>query len=990
MQKRTQNKGYFFRILRGVLLITLLFCCVMNTKGISYLFSASSGAFTPNASSTTIHAAGVDDALSAAINIGFTFKFGGCTTTNYTQVMVSSNGWMTLGSGATGNQATNSMSWEVYGPLLAPLWDDLKVGTGGSVNYILTGSAGNRVFTVEWLNMKWYYSAASNVISFQVKLYEQNGKIEFIYRQESGSVTSGSASIGINGGVTGDYYSLNNSGTSPSAVYGTATNNINTKPATGQVYTWELPTTMTYVSCAATQASIADTYQGYNNQEILCLPIVISGGCTPFDLTQISINMTGTTSIADVTNIDVYYTGTTPSFAASTLFGSVVPGAGILLINGTQTLQNGTNYFWIVYDLSSTAVIGDVLDAQCTQITMTFPGGTHTPTMSDPAGSRPIVVAPASFSKWIEMGWARSVIESSDGKIVWAGLTNNSYSSGSSDAYIVKASTDLSTIEWTAVIGTASSSDYIEDIAETADGYVAVGYSNMAGGPAGYNIMVTKVSLTGVHQWTRLIGTASTDYGYGITKTSDGNIAVCGYEGSSSDGYFAKINNSTGVIMAEKTINSTGTLYLYDIIQTSDGGFLIVGKANGGDFYMVKLKSDYTLDWGRRWDGGSTDELKFVTENAANDYTVAGSTSSYGAGSSDGYVMRFTWNGSSPNVAWVETIGSASRNTFNDGYRIADGYIFTGITTRLGDDLNDEAFISRISLTGSNVFMKSIGTTNAGEDEEGYGISPLSDGSILVAGLHNSGAANFYMVKMSGGGFSCATVQDNGGITTLVAPSFSTDGSVSSPFGFSSGTPAPILNAGGVIAPDGCLILPVEMLYFMGVHKPEGNLLTWATASESNNKSFIVERSQDMINWTVIGAVAGAGNSSVVNEYSFTDTEEYSGIVYYRIRQNDFDGQVSYSRIIHIDSDGHDFSMDDIQIYPNPSSGIFSVLYSAPLTDCQVEVFNLAGQKMTDSYISESENMSEIDIRNLADGVYLLKVSCKEGVVCQRIIKSNQ
>lgn len=989
MQKRIQNIGYFSRTLKSVLLIILFFCCVFETKGISYLFSASSGAFTPNASPTTIHAAGVDDAYSAAINIGFSFPFGGCTTTNYTQVIVSSNGWMTLGTGATGSQSTNNMSWSSYGPLLAPLWDDLKVGTGGSVNYKLTGSAGNRVFTVEWLNMKWYWSSASNVISFQVKLYEQNGKIEFIYRQESGSVTSGSASIGINGGVSGDYYSLNNSGTSPSAVYGTATNNINTKPATGQVYTWELPTTMTYVSCAATQASTADTYQGYNNQEILCLPIVISGGCTPFDLTQIAINMTGTTSIADVTNIDVYYTGTTPSFAASVLFGSVVPGAGTLLINGTQTLQNGTNYFWIVYDLSSTAVIGDVLDAQCTQITMTLPGGTQTPTVSDPAGSRPIVVAPASFSKWIEMGWARSVIESSDGNIVWAGLTNNTYSSGNSDAYIVKTNTDLSVIEWTSVIGTASSSDYIEDIVETSDGFVAVGYSNMAGGPAGNNIMVTKVSLTGVHQWTRLIGTASNDYGYGITKTTDGNIAISGYEGSSSDGYFAKINNSTGVIMAEKTINSTGTLYLYDIIQTSDGGFLIVGKANGGDFYMVKLKSDYTLDWGRRWDGGNTDELKFVTENAANDYTVAGTTYSYGAGSSDGYAMRFTWNGSSPVVSWVEAIGSASKNTFNDGFKTTDGYIFTGITTRLGDALNDEAFISKISLNGSNVFMKSVGTTNAGDDEEGYGISPLSDGSILVAGLHNSGGiANFYMVKMSGGGFSCATVQDNGGITTLVAPSFTTDGSVSSPFGFSYGTPSPTFNTGGVIASDGCLILPVEMLYFKGVHTPEGNLLSWATASETNNNFFTIECSQDLQNWNNVGFIAGAGNSSVVNQYSFTDAEEYTGIVYYRIRQTDYDGQNSYSDIIHIDSDGQGFSIDDIHICPNPSAGVFSVLFSAPVTDCRIEVCNMAGQTLMKDFISESENKSEIDIRNLSDGVYLLKVSCKEGVVCQRIIKS--
>src|SRR5882724_8974521 len=65
-----------------------------------------------------------DEALSPAINIGFPFSYA-CNT--YTQFMVSSNGWMSLGSSATGPMPNNALTTTGQGPILAPLWDDLAV-----------------------------------------------------------------------------------------------------------------------------------------------------------------------------------------------------------------------------------------------------------------------------------------------------------------------------------------------------------------------------------------------------------------------------------------------------------------------------------------------------------------------------------------------------------------------------------------------------------------------------------------------------------------------------------------------------------------------------------------------------------------------------------------------------------------------------------------------------------------------------------------------
>lgn len=982
-----ESTGWLWlKILKIFFILTLLCFMVSPTFAISYQFSANTGSYAANGG-TNIWTSG-DDNLSAAIPIGFTFNFGGCSTTPYTQVKVSTNGWLALGTGATGSQATNSMSWTNYGPLLAPLWDDLAIGSGGNVNYSTSGVAGSRVFTVEWLNMKWYWAASSPSISFQVKLYESTGTIEYIYRQEAGTVSSASASIGINGGAAGDYYSLNNTSTNPSAVYGTATNNLTGKPATGQIYSWALPSTMSYISSTITQASTADVYQGTTNQEIIRLDLNISGGCTPFNLTQLLINMNGTTSTSDVTNIDVYYTGTSSTYSASTLFGSVTPGTGTLTVNGNQQLQNGINYFWIVYDVSPTALVGNLLDAQCTQITMTGVGGTQIPTTVNPAGSRPIVVTPPSFSKWIEYGWAKTVIEeNSGGGIIWAGLTNNSYSSGQSDAYIVKTNYDLSTIYWTSVIGNNTGYERIEDIVQTSDGYVAIGTSNMSGGAGGYDIFVMKIDNSGVVQWTKLIGTASSDYGYAVCNTSDGNIAICGELGDFVDGYFAKLDNSNGNILVQKRVDAINATRLYALTQTSDGGFLLGGRANTNDFYLAKLSSSYTLDWGKYWGGGNTDQIQFVFENGPNDYVAGGWTYSYGMGGRDGYVMRFSWSGAI-NINWVETVGTSDGDALNDGKKAPDGtFVFSGLTTRQGDPLNDEAFIVKLNSDGTNAFMKSVGTLTTTEDEEGYGIAPLSDGTYAMAGLHNNvNGANFYMVKFSNAGYNCAAIQDNGTTMSLIAPSFTTSGSVYTATQ-TLFTPTPTYNVGGVIAPDGCITLPIELTGFEVDCQRNGVVISWRTASEINNSHFTIEKSKNGIDFFEIGSVEGAGNSSIANDYSFYD-ESVSDRYYFRLKQTDFDGKNFYSKMVFTDCDQYNEN-PSLLVFPNPFSNSLSFQIPENFGSNFVLTITDAIGKLSyqNSYFKNESMNLEINLDQLAEGIYIICLDDGNKIITEKLIK---
>ena len=196
----------------------------------SYTFLSTVGTYTP-ITGTPIPAIHVDDAISAAIPIGFTFPYGNLT---YTEVRISSNGWVGLGATLTSSNLTNLLASTTVRPVVAPLWDDLNMNAG-TVQYATAGTAPNRIFTVQYANAKWNFQA-TNGFNFQVKLHE-NGKIELVYGSFTGTPLNASASIGINmaPGGTGWFYSVT---PVPPATVSMTTENLSiaTFPAQGTVY----------------------------------------------------------------------------------------------------------------------------------------------------------------------------------------------------------------------------------------------------------------------------------------------------------------------------------------------------------------------------------------------------------------------------------------------------------------------------------------------------------------------------------------------------------------------------------------------------------------------------------------------------------------------------------------------------------------------------------------------------------------------------------
>jgi Secretion system C-terminal sorting domain len=221
-------------------ILVLLFSFSFHAQAQRYDLVATSGTFTPLVGGTAVTSIQTDDALSSTITfpLGITFNYFG---TDYTQFKASSNGFISFDVASTSSLSSNQIEG-FNSKIIAPLWDDLD-GLGGAASYQVSGSAPNRVFTFEWLSWKWRFTAASSGISFQVNLYESThttspNKIEFVYRQEAGALDSPSASIGLIGNVSGRFYSLTNSTSSPTTNSLSGVNSIATKPASGQIYSF--------------------------------------------------------------------------------------------------------------------------------------------------------------------------------------------------------------------------------------------------------------------------------------------------------------------------------------------------------------------------------------------------------------------------------------------------------------------------------------------------------------------------------------------------------------------------------------------------------------------------------------------------------------------------------------------------------------------------------------------------------------------------------
>ncbi len=151
--------------------------------------------------------------------------------------------------------------------------------------------------------------------------------------------------------------------------------------------------------------------------------------------------------------------------------------------------------------------------------------------------------------------------------------------------------------------------------------------------------------------------------------------------------------------------------------------------------------------------------------------------------------------------------------------------------------------------------------------------------------------------------------------------------------------------------------------------------LHWATASESENNYYVVEKgsknSTGSVEWQSIGTVSGSGNSATTHHYSFVDNQPHLSEVYYRIGQVGKDGKMTYSDVFADNSCWENNGKRQFAISPNPFEEQIQITSNQPFA--RIQIFNALGIEVLSEKINGET--ATLQTRNLQAGIYFLQIT---------------
>lgn len=191
------------------------------------------------------------------------------------------------------------------------------------------------------------------------------------------------------------------------------------------------------------------------------------------------------------------------------------------------------------------------------------------------------------------------------------------------------------------------------------------------------------------------------------------------------------------VVKFENIYGGNGYDYSYSVCQTFDIGYAIVGSTtsfgNGStDAYLLKVDSLGVAQWHKTFGGINIDQAYSIKETKDSGLVIAGFTNSIGNGGYDMYVIKTDKYG---NTEWEKTYGgnnwdfAYSIDTASDG-----GYIITGGTYSFGKG-NEDMYLVKINSVGDTLWTKTFGGTN---EDEARSVKQTSDGGYILTGFTKS------------------------------------------------------------------------------------------------------------------------------------------------------------------------------------------------------------------------------------------------------------
>jgi PKD repeat protein len=313
----------------------------------------------------------------------------------------------------------------------------------------------------------------------------------------------------------------------------------------------------------------------------------------------------------------------------------------------------------------------------------------------------------------------RAAKQMGGGDWLLSGLTG-SYGAGKLDAWLMKIDA-AGNEKWNMTYGGTENDEGRGLVIPYTGGILLTGWTDSFG--AGQtDAWLIQTYNNGTVNWTKTIGGAGNDKLRSVLKTPDGGYLLCGETNSTGfgdyDGWLVKTDGNGNVIW-EKTFGGTGFDMFYPMNQTSDGGYIITGSTssfgNGGnDTWLVRVDSEGNELWNRTYGGPFDDVGHRVRQVEDEGFIVSGWTDSFGEGNYDFWLMKTDKNGA---MVWNATFGGLSDDKSREITEMNDGsYAVIGYTTSLGAGKKD------VWLIKLDVLYPLPGQLNAPTDPDGDGI----------------------------------------------------------------------------------------------------------------------------------------------------------------------------------------------------------------------------------------------------------------------------
>jgi hypothetical protein len=179
------------------------------------------------------------------------------------------------------------------------------------------------------------------------------------------------------------------------------------------------------------------------------------------------------------------------------------------------------------------------------------------------------------------------------------------------------------------------------------------------------------------------------------------------------------------------------------------------------------------------------------------------------------------------------------------------------------------------------------------------------------------------------------------------------------------------------------VVLPVNFTGFNGILQNDETVkLVWTAVVDQDHDYFIVERSSDGISYSSLGYGPQAA------PFHFIDQHPNEGNNYYRIRQVDKDGSISYSTVVNVPVT----RQVKITIYPNPVKDLVNLkLINQKNDHLKIEITDVQGRIFytNTSFVNQNTIELNVNMKGFSPQVYVLKISNSNGetIATEKIIK---